>query len=259
MHPIQSEVLKSYLQGYFTSLAFLSRLPIPLSWQSSRSEDFARVPHYFWLAGLTLSFVVALAGLLGVILLPDSVAMACLVGFQVLLTGAFHEDGLADLADSVGANTRERRFEIMADSRLGTFGVSALVVLFLIRWTAYRDLLAEGSLWRWMLLITLVGGWGRWVSVAVLKMLPYVHRKGKGIGQGFDVPGWREIVITAGVLIIMTALGNPSWMIPIIAAVGLTLGLSKVLFPRWLGGVNGDCLGAACVFSEMLMLIFVCV
>ena len=250
--------MKKHLQGYFGSLAFLSRLPIPLSWQGSQPEDFARVPRYFWLAGLTLSGIVALVGLWGTILLPDSVAMAVLVGFQILLTGAFHEDGLADLADSVGARTRERRLDIMADSRLGTFGVSALGVLILIRWTTYLTLLAENPLWRWMLLIALIGGWGRWVTVAVLKMLPYVHRSGKGVGQSLVVPDWAEIGIAAGILTIITAAGNLAWIVPIIAAVGLTLGVSKLFFPRWLGGVNGDCLGATCVFSEMLILIFVC-
>jgi adenosylcobinamide-GDP ribazoletransferase len=251
--------LKKHLQGYFSSLAFLSRLPIPLSWQGTQPEDFARVPRYFWLAGLTLSGIVALVGFFALVLLPDSVAMAVLVGFQILLTGAFHEDGLADLADSIGANTQERRFEIMADSRLGTFGVSALGVLFLIRWTTYLALLSENPLWRWMLLVALIGGWGRWATVAVLKMLPYVHPTGKGVGQSLKVPGWTEIAIVAGILAILTALGSLGWIVPIAAAIGLTIGLSRIFFPRWLGGVNGDCLGAVCVFTEMLMLIFVCV
>ena len=67
---------------------------------------------------------------------------------QALATGALHEDGLADSVDGFwGGATRERRLEIMKDSRIGSYGALALILSVLIRWTALSALLAEGSAW----------------------------------------------------------------------------------------------------------------
>ena len=247
--------MKNYLKVYCTSLAFLSRLPIPGKWQTVEKEEFSKVPHTFWLAGATIGLVIALVGGFLTSLFPLGLSLAVLVGFQFLITGAFHEDGFADVADAIGGNTRERRMEIMADSRLGTFGVCALGSLLLIRWSAYQQMILMDGLFQWMLWMVVISGMGRWVTVVILKILPYVHPSGKGIGRNLSVPNWIELGITIGILLLGSVFIDWRVLVHLLLAMSVAVSVSVFFFKRWLGGANGDCLGAACVFAEILMLL----
>ncbi len=246
------------MKKILTSIAFLSRLPIPLSWQSTESEDIKNLSHFFWFAGLILGLINAIMAALLLWLLPDQLAIALFLGLQIVLFGAFHEDGFADLADAMGGYTIEKRLEIMKDSRLGTFGVSALIVLFLIRWNGYVFLnqpITDNAL---LVFLFLSGGWMRWTPILLLKALPYLHPSEKGIARGFTKPGWIMITTSGSTLLLLTAIWDIYWALLIILSQIFCAGCCYFFFRKTFGGLNGDCLGACSIFSEIIMLAFVC-
>jgi len=239
---------------FLTSIAFLSRIPVPMSWQVSREADFLKLPRWFWLAGLLLGSLNALVALGLEPVLPVPMVAAILASAQILISGAFHEDGFSDVADAMGGYTRERKFEIMRDSRLGTFGVAALGTVLLLRVAGYLHL---GSLPSWSLpvFLALVGGWSRWASVLILQILPYSHPRGKGIGKGLSPTGWPIIIMSGIVMAVLTWLWSPLWLAATALSLTLSIVIAALFFRKVFGAVNGDCLGATCIFSELSILI----
>src|ERR1700681_983624 len=114
-------------------MLFSTRFPLSHSTPIT-GADIAR-------ASWALPVIGALIGLLGALIyaiafhfeLPPSVGAALAVGATLAATGALHEDGLADTCDALGGGTRERKLEIMRDSRIGTYGACALVLSFMLR------------------------------------------------------------------------------------------------------------------------------
>lgn len=238
------------MKRFFTSLAFLSRIPVPFSWQTQDTKAFKRLPRDFWLAGLVLGALLALISLGLTSVLPVALSMAMLAGIQIIVGGAFHEDGLADLADSMGAFDRKRKLEIMKDSRLGTFGVSALATLFLVRFSGY-SFFAERAHFDIAIFLLLVGVWSRWGCVFVSQILPSAHTEGKGIAKGFDKPGWPNLTGSLAVLIILSFSIGPVWLIGLLSAQLIMIPTCVLYFKKTFQGVTGDCLGASCILIEM--------
>ncbi len=241
------------LRNLFTCVAFISRLPVPQRWQIPPEGDFSVLPRYFPAAGAVIGLVNAALAVTLASILPAEIAIALLALFMTVIAGAFHEDGFADVADAMGAYTIERRFEIMKDPRLGTFGVSALICLFLIRYVCYRQILAVDPI-NLAIMLVLLGASMRWVSVVMLQLLVYTHGPGKGIGTGLKRAGWINLSVFAALL-------GGAWFafIPTaLAAFSIASALSLVgcylFFKRNFGGANGDCLGASAIVFEIVLL-----
>ncbi|WP_341910454.1 adenosylcobinamide-GDP ribazoletransferase [Ferrovibrio terrae] len=133
-----------WLSDLRLALMLLTRLPLPAG-RSEAAPPSGGVARAVWifpligvLAGLTGGGVFMIASSLG---LGISSATLLAMGSQILLTGALHEDGLADMADGFGGGrSRERKLEIMRDSRIGTYGVIALVLALCLRFSALQEL-----------------------------------------------------------------------------------------------------------------------
>jgi adenosylcobinamide-GDP ribazoletransferase len=197
---------------------------------------------WFPLAGALLGLVAAAA-----MQLPLGPALA--LAAVTLLTGAIHEDGLADVADALRAHrTRERMFEIMKDPRTGAHGVAALVLSFLIRWQALSKI--SGNLW---VLLPSAFGMSRAAIVLVAASTPAA---GAGLGAEFVRTLPPRAALTAAALCVLPAAlaGYPAG--PALAAANLAaVILARAYFKARLGGVTGDCLGAACQLAEALSLV----
>ena len=134
-------------QIFWLALTFFSRIPMPSSLPYSE-QRMNHAGRYFGLVGLIIGALLASFFLLIELLLPLSLSLLLTIAFGLLLTGAFHEDGLADMADGVGGGfTIERRLAIMKDSRLGTYGALALVVSMLLRYQLLILLIPEIKAW----------------------------------------------------------------------------------------------------------------
>lgn len=221
------------------ALRLLTRLPLPAAGPSRAGSVWA------WpLAGLVVGVIAAAVGMaarpLGI-----GVAAALTLGTAAMLTGAMHEDGLADCADGFwGGWDRERRLAIMRDSAVGSYGVMALLVTGLIRWSAIATLLGTGD---WMALAA-VAALSRVPMGLVMVALP--NARAEGLSRSVGRPG-RGVTVLAVVIGVGIAVGLTGW--PGLAAVlAMSVTTAAVLVLAWtkIGGQTGDVLGASQILAE---------
>jgi adenosylcobinamide-GDP ribazoletransferase len=230
---------------------FLTRIPLPSPRGTIDAERFARCAVAFPLVGLTVG---AAAGLVRVAADPVGPLFAVVAALAVvpLITGAFHEDGLADSADGLGPLDRDRRLEAMRDSRLGTFGVLALVFSVLARVALLAPLGVRNCV------LALIAGHvlGRWST------LPLAWRsqptQPDGLGTFLLKPRKVEVAWGSAVAFAVAAPAlvavHPT-AVPVAIAVALIVTLATAeLWKRAFGGVTGDTYGATNQLVEIATL-----
>jgi adenosylcobinamide-GDP ribazoletransferase len=233
-------------------LAFYTRLPVTVSGE----RDFAAAQWAAPLAGLAVGLIGGLVLLAADFLgLPEAVAAALAVASTVLVTGALHEDGLSDMADGFGGgNTRERKLEIMRDSRIGSFGAAALVFSILLRWAA---LAAFASPWLAFCAVVASHAAGRAMMPVFLNAVAPARSDGLSAKAG-TIPGGAVFpaLLIAGIILLLT-LGLAA---AILSAVLLALlfFLMRRFCERQIGGHTGDVLGAVEQLSEIAVLLVAC-
>lgn len=163
------------------------------------------------------------------------------------MTGGLHEDGLADVADAFRAGrSRERIMAILKDSRIGVYGALALIVSFALRWQALLSSQVNA-----VLALTASLAVSRSVLVLLASVTPVA---GEGLGASFA--GFLSVKVVVAVLVQAVLFAAfCSWRgAGMLLASGLVVVVARLYFLRRLGGVNGDCLGAACQIAETVNL-----
>ena len=234
--------------GAFT---FLTRVPLARLVVLD-GDDVARGSTLFPVVG---AGVCAAGG--GVALLVDqwlpsftTAALACTV--TVLLTGALHVDALADTVDALGAPTRERALEVMRDSRIGSFGATAIALDLLLKVSAVAALVDRGGV---VGAFVAAGALSRSAAPLLAARLPYPRAAG-GTGSvltGRVTTATADIVSVIGLAITVVAAGADAWPLDATAAIA-TLALA-LWYRAWLGGATGDCLGATTEVIETAVLV----
>jgi adenosylcobinamide-GDP ribazoletransferase len=225
---------------------FLTRLPVRLR----AAPDLSRSVPWFPVVGALIGAAVGgvAAGLLE--LVPPLVAAAVAILFGVLLTGAFHEDGLADTADAMGGWTPERRREILKDSRHGSYGVAAMCGTIVLR------IVCVASLGPAVAIASLVAAHtiGRGAAVGVMGAAPPVPEEGLGADYTRALSPARA---GAGVLaaLLIGALAVGWWTVPFAAAALVAALTVSLVARRAFGGVSGDILGAVEQVAECAVLV----
>lgn len=234
------------------ALGFMTRLPVgnQLDYSPELMHDALRwFPLAGWLlAALQWLLFSGLEPLLG--LYP---ALVILVAAGLLFTGALHEDGLADCFDGFyGGMTRERRLEIMKDSRLGTYGSAALVLNLLLRLSLLAGLAEQGLL---VLSVLIAAPLSRSLAITHAQDLTYVSAPGISKSDPLARP------LTVAMLVQLLLLGSLAlwWLpLPVMALVLLASVLLRWWLKRWMykhiGGFTGDSLGAAQQLQELMIL-----
>jgi adenosylcobinamide-GDP ribazoletransferase len=224
-------------------------VPVPAVEATPRA--LARSAAFFPVVGAVLALAVGAIGVVVEPWLPRGPAVVLQLVLLVVLTGGLHLDGLMDTADGVfGGRTRERRLEIMRDSRVGAFGVLAGGLALLAQFACLVELAAVPRLIGLVVALTV----GRWVMVLALGAFPSARVEGLGAAYGEAAGIWPGVVATGFVVAI--ALGVSNWSL---ALEGLGLALVVALGGgRWLagrlGGLTGDTYGALCVVAETCVL-----
>lgn len=133
-------IIKQQISAIFAAMSFLTRIPMP-QWVVSNTQAIADASRWFSLIGLLIGGIAALVLYSLTMLLGQPLAVVLTLVFIIILTGAFHEDGLADLCDGFGGGwDKTRKLAIMKDSQIGTYGVLALVTSFSIKMVALLQL-----------------------------------------------------------------------------------------------------------------------
>ena len=226
------------------AVQFLTRLPVP-ALRDFQPEWTARSARYFPLVGALVGlasagvFVVASEAWSGI--LPALLAVAA----GVLITGAFHEDGLADTLDGLGGGqTRERRLEIMKDSRIGAFGALGLGLTLAVKIAA----LGELSAWTGVLALVAAHAGGRAAAVIAMRVLPYAgdldRTKVKPVADGVTTGEVLVAVVIAILAFVPLFAVAPLTACVAVAAGGAVATLMARAAAKLIGGWVGDTLGA---------------
>lgn len=227
------------LRDILLALVLLTRLPLPRLPESA----FARQAKAAWaypLAGLAVALpacglgALALAGGL-----PAGPAAGLVITAQVLLTGAMHEDGLADAADGFwGGFERARRLEIMKDSRIGAYGVLALVLIMVLRWSALTALISAGGLW----MLAGVAALSRAPMAVLMGWMPNARQSGlsQSVGRPARSAALAGLVLGAGCVLLFAGSAGIAAM----AGTALAASGMAALAQAKIGGQTGDVLGA---------------
>lgn len=227
------------------AVGLLTRLPVRLTGAPRGAQATWAYP----LAGLVVGAIGALVAWL-TSALPPALTAGFTLAAMTLVTGALHEDGLADTADGLwGGWTVERRLEIMKDSRIGAYGVLALIFGIGLRWSALAALASEGALWPVLLA---VGMLSRAPMVVLMHGMP--NARGSGLSASTGRPP-RATVLLAVVLATLggAATLGPAVLPAILVLALVTLGMAALARAK-IGGQTGDILGATQQVSEIALL-----
>ncbi len=246
------------LRLFLVALQFLTRLPVParVGFDPQWLNDSAR---HFPAVGACVGLFAAGVLWAGAFVFPMGVAVGLSMAATVWLTGAFHEDGLADTCDALGgAVSRERALEIMKDSRIGTYGAVALLLVLGLKALALAALPLAWALPALVLGHTV----SRAAAVSLIRFLPYagdadrakakpLARRISGLGLVLAC-GW-ALAVAAGVVV-----WSPHTWAVVLLALGLAVAGTWACawwFQRRLSGITGDTLGATQQLTELLMLL----
>jgi len=244
--PHQQRMIKRELTYFFGALRFFTRLPVP-AWVGHSSDALDRSTRYFPAVGLLVGAIAALVYVLTSYLWPTSLAVLAAMASSLYLTGAFHEDGWSDMVDGFGGGWEKAQIlTIMKDSRIGSFGAIALVMLLLARFCALFELDPL------LTPLALLAGHtvSRFATTTLLRALDYVRDEGKAKPLATRIT-WGELGVAGSTAVLPLLLLPPlAALLGCLLAALATAWLAR-LFRRQIGGYTGDCLGATQQLSEV--------
>ena len=237
---------------FFTALQFFTRLPIP-RWVGYQPEWLQQSSRYFPLVGVVVAGICAALYIVASWLLPPHVAVLLAVAAGIYLTGAFHEDGFADMCDGFGGGlTRERTLEIMKDSRIGAYGAIGIVCLLAIKATALVSLPPATVVAAFLIAHPL----SRLAAVSLIWTMDYARDEGKSKPMAQSMSN-KEFTIAAVCALLPAVacglLGIVDWSALVLAVLAATASawfLGRKC-QRRLQGYTGDCLGAVQQVAEV--------
>lgn len=237
------------------SLGFLTRLPVSAA---SRPIPLATAMPMFPVAGALIG---AFSGVLAAFLVDGGIApllAACLAfAANLCLTGALHEDGLADTADGFGGGiTRERRLEIMRDSRIGTYGTLALVTAAIAKVAAIAAIVPALGWWS-VLVLAASGAASRAAIVWLMAKTPPARSDGLSASTGQpngETLRWTLYIgLAIAFVLLWWTVGFLDAIFALLAGAAATLAVQRLAL-RQIGGQTGDVCGSVQVTSEIVML-----
>lgn len=246
--------LKSFryqLNLFYLALGFFSRIPVPKSSYYS-PELLNKSGRYFSLVGILLALILVTLYTLLTPYFSNNITISLIIIASLLLTGAFHEDGLTDMADGIGGGmTIEKRLAIMKDSRIGTYGAVTLFMALSLKWLVLVEL-AQST----MFINTLILGYAlsRAVAGSLISDMNYVSdsdtSKSKPLANKQSTNELMILVLIGCIPLLF----QPFFYSVILLS---SLFIFRMFFKRWLnariGGYTGDCLGACQQISELII------
>ena len=254
-------MMKEEIRIFFTALMFYTRIPCPKN--IDHSPDYInKATRYFPLIGWIVGAISFLVFGLSYYLLDSNIAVVCSLIAGVLVTGAFHEDGLADVFDGFGGGwTKTKILDIMKDSRVGAYGVIALIFLFALKYFALNNLLIKIETHHFFLIALIFISYHSLARLTAINIVFTSHysredetSKAKPIAKSHS---YKEIVGAYFFgLLPLTVLCAFQWQYCfVLIPLALLFFYSKRYFNKWIDGYTGDCLGAVEQIAECVCLL----
>ena len=247
------------LDLFFTALTFLTRIPAPkfVSFKERYLNDSAR---YFPLVGVVVAIIAASSYALLLPVLGPLLAIILSMALTIFVTGAFHEDGFADMCDGFGGGWEKKQIlNIMKDSRLGTYGATGLLLMLATKFLALLTLAQTESSLAVVIALLVAHPLSRFFSVAYIHRLEYVQDIDKSKVKPLASQMTENSLIFAGISVVGLLLLLDAVIILVLIAV---LFVVYFFFGRYLisriGGYTGDCLGGAQQLSEVIIYLVLC-
>jgi len=254
VHLPRAQAENHFLNELRLAASFLTILPLIDRRRPASHEAVARSFAWFPVVGLAIGVALAATDWLLAYLLGQVIRSVLIVASLVVVTGGIHLDGLADTADALGAGRdRERALEILRDSRVGTFGASAI----------FFDLTLK------IVALSTLAGYPRYAALIVAPMLarysmtlvglgiPYLRESGAG-STLLNAHGSQRMagMTMCGMILVMSILLPPWQRFAVTLGVAFAIVIAMQLFyRRWLGGVTGDLIGACGELVEIAVLL----
>ncbi|MBU2621795.1 MAG: adenosylcobinamide-GDP ribazoletransferase [Proteobacteria bacterium] len=249
------------LKKLLGAVQFLTILPVPSGSVHANEDDIGKSSAYFPVVGIIQGFLLALVYAVFTLIFPKDIVAALLVTALVLSNGGFHLDGLSDTVDALASRkSKERMIAIMKDSTTGPIGVVSIVLIILLKYLLFKNVISMPDQNVYVILI-LTPVLARW------SMLPALfHAKSArsdGLGKIFiEQTGAREFFIatcivfgiTAAIILFLSQFIIIFKMIVIFIMVYIFSFLMSRFFEEKFGGLTGDNMGAITEMSEVLFL-----
>jgi adenosylcobinamide-GDP ribazoletransferase len=242
---------KHWIGDLRLATALLTRVPMPHP-DGATPAGLARAQRAFPLVGAMIGLVVGLVDLsLLKVGVPALAAAALALGASAALTGALHEDGLADVGDGFGGGRdRAAKLSIMRDSRLGTYGAMVLLVGFSAKLSALASLPAAAIIPG----LVVAHALGRAAIPALAASLPFARDDGLGKSAGRPDTATAVTAVVMAVVIALLCLATKEALLAMVVTVAGAAAMA-VLAWRQIGGVTGDVFGAAEQVVETAVLV----
>lgn len=256
--------MKKEIRIFFTALMFLTRLPVPRFTDHSH-EYLEKSARYFPLIGWVVALISGLTFLVFNKYVSEDIAILASIIAGIFTTGAFHEDGFADVCDAFGGGwTKEKILAIMKDSRLGTYGVTGLVGILAAKFLLLKELpkftpdIESPSLnifinyRNFLLILVAAHALSRLMGVLTICIFEYVTDPDGSKSKPVTAQKPSAITLLVAMLWVAIPFLFLSWhfalaIIPVLL-IAYRLG---AYFKKWIGGYTGDCLGAIQQVSEL--------
>jgi adenosylcobinamide-GDP ribazoletransferase len=223
---------------------------VPSSVEFSQA-NLNRASRYFSAVGWLIGLICGAVLWAFMLVFPQDVAVLLAMIVSLLLTGCFHEDGLADTCDGLGGGwTTEQKLRIMKDSRVGTYGAAALWVSLTLKFVLLSQLLEP------VLALIIAHPLSRIIPTLFIAVMPYVSDSDTSKAKPLAESGsWVDTAIAVGIgsialLLVPVGIGGAGVLLAVLLVVGV---LSFLFLKKQLGGFTGDALGAVQQVSELAL------
>ena len=253
-------MLKNELKIFFTAVMFYTRIPCP-NWVAHLPVYLNKASRYFPLIGWITGTVFFISLYLSLLIFPVEIAVVISIISGILITGAFHEDGFADVCDGFGGGWKKQRIlEIMKDSRIGAYGVIGLVLLLFIKFYTLKYLInitvpnLNNSITLLSIFVS-AHSVSRLAAISILFTDKYIREdlesKAKPIAQNYT---WKEVIgsFLFGLIPLAILAIYEIEIIFVLIPLIIARFMLSAYFKKRIGGYTGDCLGATQQVCEVV-------
>lgn len=242
-------MIKKEVYRFLAAIVFFTRIPVPRSIKLT-DEHFNKSARYLTWVGLIIASAGVLILYLGLRIFPVSVALIITLLINTLITGALHEDGLADFCDGFGGGyDKTRILEIMKDSNSGSYGIIALILSYALRYLSLLAMPVNFLIHFYMLAAIL----SRFTLVLTMYQYSYARLNGNGksgiVSKSISIS---DVIIAAIPILLLPFLISEYSVLLLLIPVWITQIIMSRYIHRKIGGYTGDCLGAMQQITEIV-------